>query len=98
MGFYNLTEEAKGDLNRIWLRGFTEWNEAQADRYYHAFFDRFELIAEQPFSYPPADYIREGFRKNVCGVDTIYYRVAGEGVEIVAIIGRQDVGKILKKP
>jgi toxin ParE1/3/4 len=27
----------------------------------------------------------------VCGVDSIYYRIEGETVEIMAIIGRQDL-------
>jgi toxin ParE1/3/4 len=40
--------------------------------------------------YPAADEIREGYRRSVCGVDTIYYRVVDDAVEIMAIIGRQD--------
>jgi toxin ParE1/3/4 len=41
--------------------------------------------------YPAVDDIREGYRRSVCGVDSIYYRIEGETVEIMAIIGRQDV-------
>jgi toxin ParE1/3/4 len=91
MGTYRLTENAKEDLRRIYRRGLREYGEAQADEYYNALFDRFEQIVEQPFLYPAVDDIREGYRRSVCGVDSIYYRIAGDTVEIMAIIGRQDV-------
>ena len=91
MGTYRLSEKAKEDLRRIYRRGLREYGEAQADDYYNALFDRFEQIAEQPFLYPAVDDIREGYRRSVCGVDSIYYRIAGDTVEIMAIIGRQDV-------
>lgn len=91
MATYRLTENAKEDLRRIYRRGLREYGEAQADQYYNALFDRFEQIAEQPFLYPAVDDIREGYRRSVCGVDSIYYRIEGETVEIMAIIGRQDV-------
>ena len=91
MGTYRLTENAKEDLRRIYRRGLREYGEAQADEYYNALFDRFDQIAEQPFLYPAVDDIREGYRRSVCGVDSIYYRIEGETVEIMAIIGRQDV-------
>ena len=91
MATYRLTENAKEDLHRIYRRGLREYGEAQADQYYNALFDRFEQIAEQPFLYPAVDDIREGYRRSVCGVDSIYYRIEGETVEIMAIIGRLDL-------
>lgn len=91
MGIYRLTEDAKSDLMRIYSRGLREYGEVQADRYYNDFFDRFEQLAEQPLSYPAIDDIRAGYRRSVCGTDSIYYRVQGETVEIMAIIGQQDL-------
>jgi len=91
MGTYRLSENAREDLRRIYRRGLREYGEAQADEYYNALFDRFEQIAEQPFLYPAVDDIREGYRRSVCGVDSIYYRIEGGMVEIMAIIGRQDL-------
>jgi toxin ParE1/3/4 len=59
-------------------------------------FDRFEEIAERPNSYPAVDHIRKGYRRSVCGVDSIYYRVDDNGiVEIMAILGSQDTDEIL---
>ena len=42
MGNYKLSEDAKADLIRIHQRGVREYGETQADKYYVAFFDRFE--------------------------------------------------------
>ena len=95
MGNYRLTPNAKADLWRIYNRGLQQWGEARADAYYHDFFDRFEQLAEQPYLYQAVDDIREGYRRSVCGVDSIYYRVDGETVEIMAIIGQQDLGEWL---
>jgi toxin ParE1/3/4 len=91
MATYRLSEQAREDLRRIYRHGLREYGEAQADQYYNALFDRFEEIAEQPLLYPAVDEIREGYRRSVCGVDSIYYRVEDGTVEIMAIIGRQDV-------
>ena len=91
MGTYRLTEDAKDDLIRIYQRGLREFGEVQADAYFNAFFERFELLADQPLAYPAVEDIRAGYRRSVCGVDSIYYRVQGEIVEIMAIIGQQDL-------
>ena len=34
--------------------------------------------------------ILPGYRRSVCGVDSIYYRVIDDVVEIMRILGRQD--------
>ena len=95
MGNYRLSVDAKADLKRIYRRGLREHGEVQADKYYNAFFDRFEQLAQQPLLYQAVDDIRDGYRRSVCGVDSIYYRIDGETVEIMAIIGRQDIDKRL---
>ena len=91
MANYRISETAKADLRRIYRRGVRQHGESQADRYYDAFFERFELLAEQPYLYQAVDDIREGYRRSVCGVDSIYYRVDGDTVEIMSIIGQQDL-------
>lgn len=91
MGDYRLSENAKADLIRIYRRGVREFGEAQAEAYFNAFFERFEMLAEQPLAYPVVDHIRVGYRRSVCGADSIYFRVTGDTVEIMAIIGQQDL-------
>ena len=91
MAAYKLTLEAKDDLRRIYLYGWEKWGEAAADRYHDDLYDRFEEIAERPLSYPAVDHIRKGYRRSVCGVDHIYYRIGADGiVEIMSILGSQD--------
>lgn len=91
MGNYRLTEQANRDLNRIYRHGLREYGEVQADKYFNALFDRFEIIAQQPLLYAAADDVREGYRRSVCGVHSIYYRINGTMVDIITIIGRQDI-------
>lgn len=94
MANYRIAPNAKADLTRIWLYGLEQWGMDAVDAYYAAFFDHFEQLAAQPFLYPASE-IREGYRRSVCGSDSVYYRIDGETVEIMAIIGQQDVDEWL---
>lgn len=91
MANYRISKDAKDDLKRIYRRGLLEYGEVQADQYFNAFFERFEQLAEQPYLYQSVDDIRVGYRRSVCGVDSIYYRVDGDTVEIMSILAQQDV-------
>jgi len=95
MGNYKLTEDAKNDLRRIYRYGVKEFGEAQADLYFDELFKQFEQIAENPFLYQAVDHIRKGYRRSVCGVDSIFYRVVDGTVEIISILSRQDFDNIL---
>lgn len=55
----------------------------------------FAFLAEQPHLYPAVDHIRPGYRRSVCGVHSIYYRVAEDGIEIVRILKHQNLGDTL---
>jgi toxin ParE1/3/4 len=92
---YKLSNEAKMDLARIYWRGLDEFGELKADRYYEALIQRFDDIAEAPYKYPAVDHIRDGYRRSVCGMDSIYYRVHDEITEIMRVLGRQDVTESL---
>jgi toxin ParE1/3/4 len=67
----------------------------QADKYYASFFKYFDIIAQQPYSFESVDYIRSGYRHCACGADSIYYRITNYIVEIMAIVGRQDLMNVL---
>jgi toxin ParE1/3/4 len=95
VGSYRLSNEAKADLIRIHQFGVRKFGITQADIYFESFFDYFEIIAQRPYSFESVDYIRKGYRRCVCGVDTIYYRLEDEVVEIMAIVGKQDLENIL---
>lgn len=95
MAKYRLSNEAKNDLIRIHHYGVQKFGMVQADKYFHSFFEYFDIIAQKPFSFESVDYIKKGYRRCVCGVDSIYYKVNKNTVEIMAIIGRQDIDTIL---
>ena len=92
---YKLSNVAKEDLIRIHHYGVKKFGMAQADKYYDSFFEYFNIISEQPFSFESVDYIKSGYRRCVCGSDSIYYRINNDNVEIMAIIGKQDLKNIL---
>jgi len=94
MADYRLSNEAKNDLIRIHQYGIKKFGVSQADKYFHAFFDCFDDIASRPFSFESVDYIKHGYRRCVCGVDSIYFKINKGVVEIMAIIGKQDLNNI----
>jgi len=94
MTSFKLSEVAKEDLIRIYQFGVKAFGEKQANRYYNSFFECFIEISKRPKSYESVDYIRKGYRRCVCGVDSIYFRENSNYVEIMAIIGRQELSNI----
>lgn len=94
MAKYRLSNDAKEDLIRVHHYGVEKFGMSQADKYFDTFFEYFEIIAQRPFSFESVDYIKKGYRR-VCGSGSIYYRLNNDIVEIMAVIGRQDVYNIL---
>lgn len=96
MANYRLSNAAKEDLIRIHQYGVDKFGLAQADEYFDSLFEYFEIISQRPFSFESVDYLRKGYRRCVCGSESIYYRIASDGIiEIMAIIGKQDLNSIL---
>ncbi|NRD22954.1 type II toxin-antitoxin system RelE/ParE family toxin [Winogradskyella litoriviva] len=95
MAKYRLSNEAKNDLIRIHHYGVKKFGMTQADKYFESFFKYFEIITQRPFSFESVDYIRKDYRRCVCGIDSIFYKINNNVVEIMAIVGRQDLNEIL---
>ena len=91
---YKLSNVAKEDLIRIHQFGVKRFGVTQADKYFETFFEYFDLIADQPFTFEAVDFIKPGYRRCVCGSDSIYYRIENNIVEIMTIIGKQDLKNI----
>jgi toxin ParE1/3/4 len=94
MAKYKLSNEAKNDLIRLHHFGIERFGAKQADECFNSFFDCFEIIELHPFAFESVDYIKKGYRRCVNGTDTIYYKIEEGTVEIMAIIGRQDLNNI----
>jgi len=87
---YRLSQFAEEDLLGIADYGDEHFGIAQSDRYREQLKQRFFLLAEQPYLFPGVDHIQAGYRRSVCGVHSIYYRIDGQDVEIIRVLGRQD--------
>ena len=90
MAKYKLSNIAKQDIIRIHHYGVEKFGVKQADKYFNTFFEYFDIIADRPLSFEAVDFIRKGYRRCVCGSDSIYYRINNDVVEIMTIIGRQQ--------
>lgn len=95
MANYKLSNLAKEDLIRIHKYGVKKFGMIQADKYFDSFFENFDIIAKNPFYFESVDYIKTGYRRCVSGSDSIYYKINNNIVEIMAIIGKQDLKNIL---
>ncbi len=95
MANYRISNAAKEDLIRIHHFGVQKFGMIQADKYFDSFFKYFEIIAERPYAFESVDFIKKRYRRCVCGSDSIFYKINKETVEIMAIIGRQDLKNIL---
>ena len=95
MDKYRLSNSAKEDLIRIHHFGIKKFGEAQADKYFEDFFEYFEIIASNPFQFEAVDFIKKGYRRCPCGSDTIYYKISKNTVDIMAIVGKQDIDDII---
>ena len=95
MANYKLSRVAKDDLIRIHQFGVRKFGLTQVDKYFDSFFEYFEIISKQPFSFESVDFIKKGYRRCVCGSDSIYYRINNDTVEIMTIIGKQGLSNIL---
>ncbi len=92
---YRISNQAKADLIRIHHYGVKRFGVNQADKYFNSLFDHFEIIAKRPLSFEAVDFIKPGYRRCVCGVDSIYFRINDDIVEIMTIIGRQDLNPLV---
>ncbi|MBN4047339.1 type II toxin-antitoxin system RelE/ParE family toxin [bacterium AH-315-P13] len=95
MAKYKLSTSAKEDLIRIHHYGVKKFGVVQADKYFDSFFEYFDIINKRPFSFESVNFIKEGYRRCVCGSDSIYYKINNGIVEIMAIVGKQDLNNIL---
>ena len=88
---YKLSNIAKDDLIQIYQFGEQRFGTKQAEIYFDSFFTHFEIIAKNPYLFEAVDFIKSGYRRCVCGVDTIYFKIHAEEIEIMTIIGRQEL-------
>jgi len=92
---YKLSDEAKDHLREIARWGTRHHGIKKSREYRDRLKAHFAALADNPLLYAPVDHIRPGYRRSVCGVHSIYYRIRDDVVEIMAILRAQDVGSWL---
>ena len=92
---YKLSNIAKEDLIRIHHYGVHKFGMTQADKYFNSLFDCFDSISQRPYSYESVEFIRKGYRRCVCGSDSIFFKINNNTIEIMTIVGRQNLDTIL---
>jgi len=87
---YKLSLEAEEDVVRIFEYGIGQFGVFQAAKYYDMLFECFNKIASNPLMFP-IDYKHNNIERYcVCGIDTIYFNIKSDVVEIITIVGRQN--------
>ena len=94
---YRLTQAAEKDLLGIAVYGDENFGVAQSDRYRDQPKQRFSALAAEPLRYPGVPHIHAGYRRSVCGVHSIYYRIDPDEVVIVRILRSQEPRSALEK-
>ncbi len=77
---FRIAQAAKDDLILIAQYGDENFGVAQSDRYRDQLKQRFYILSGQPFLYPSVSHIRKGYRRSVCGVHSIYYRIENKAL------------------
>ena len=90
MAKYRLSNIAKEDLFSIACWGDEHHGIERSNQYRDDLKAHFMFLAENPLLYPAVDHIRPGYRRSVCGVHSVYYRIDKDIVEIMSVLRAQD--------
>ena len=91
MANYKLANQAKQDILKIYANGVETFGEKVAEKYFHELYNHFESISKNPFAFESVDHIKTGYRRCPCKSNSIYYRINQNVVEIMIIIGSQEM-------
>lgn len=85
------TKDADQQILDIYLFGAEQFGVVRAEAYYDGLMEHMYRLCENPFAYVRVPDLKRVHRRSVYKRHTIYYRVEENLVEIIAVIGRQDV-------
>lgn len=95
MAGYRLSNRALADLERLYEYGVETFGRQQADHYYDGLIVKLKDIADNPDRGMSIDDIHPGLRRAVYNRHSIYYLPSSDSVQIVRILGREDVSQAL---
>jgi toxin ParE1/3/4 len=91
---YELSVEAKEDLQNIWVYSLETWSLDQADRYINLIIDEIEYLAINPNAGKVSDHIRKDYLCSRVKSHLIFYRKSKrkKSIEIIRILHqRMDI-------
>ena len=86
-----ISNEARFDLENIWLYTFETWSVEQADRYYNLILDEIEYLTKNPTSEKNYSHIRKNYYRTKVKSHFIFYRInlRESEIEIIRILHQQ---------
>lgn len=86
-----VNRKADQDLFSIALYGIENYGIKSSRAYRKRLVQKFGYISQHPELYPEVNHIRPGYRRCVFGAHSIYFPIKGKRIEIMRILGRQDI-------
>ena len=94
MSEYRLSDEAEHDVAEMYRRGFWQFGELQADKFFHQLFDSLELLASFPQSGRAADDIYPGLRRVEFNPYVIFYLPRAYGIYVLRLLKQSQIVKV----
>ena len=94
MSEYALTKRAEADLFEVFLFGYEQFGERQAEVYAAELEYIFQLLADNPRMGREAETIAHGVRRHEHGSHIILYEVISGGVLILAIVHASSIKRL----
>lgn len=91
---YRFTKQARADLHDIFLYGYEQFGETQAEAYAAGLAHVFQLLADNPQMGRKAEAIAAGVRRHEYGSHVILYETAPDGILVLAIIHGRSVHRL----
>lgn len=91
---YELSIEAKKDLENIWFFTLETWSSEQADRYVNLIIDEIEYLAIHPKAGRISSHIRKDYFSSKVKSHIIFYRILNrkKSIEVIRILHqRMDI-------
>lgn len=82
---YQISVEAKNDIEKIWLYTFENWSLEQADRYFDLIMDEIVYIAENPNFGKDFSDVRKGYLRTQIKSHFIFCKVNKKQNEVEII-------------
>ena len=94
MSEYVLTKRAEADLYDIFLFGYQQFGERQAEAYAAELERAFQLLANNPRMGRKAELIAQGVRRHEHRSHVILYEIAPDGVLILAVVHVSSIKRL----